>query len=64
MKYENPGSATPVVADAGVFVLSTSRLTSRIRQKNIGNEREYRAGTFLLSRVPRYSLKSFLVPPW
>lgn len=39
-KYENPGSAgTPV---AGRFrVLSTSRLTSRTRQKNIHNEREY-----------------------
>lgn len=39
-KYENPGSAGAPVA--GRFrVLSTSRLTSRTRQKNIHNEREY-----------------------
>lgn len=38
VKYENP-EATAV---AGRFrVLSTSRLTSRIRQENIHNEREY-----------------------
>lgn len=38
VKYENPEAA----AVAGRFrVLSTSRLTSRIRQENIHNEREY-----------------------
>lgn len=64
VKYENPEAA----AVAGRFrVLSTSRLTSRIRQENIHNEREYEFSFALACwplPPPRVIHRNRCLDPW